>query len=277
MKSSHFLEQIRRRSGYQMPRLGIWANHVFQAIRPRAIRSEIVPGVHLELDLDETTSNNIFYLGRRYESPTLEILSSWADRGATHFYDIGANFGYFSFELTQRHPHLNALALEPNPDTFQLLQKAVSDNLLSRVHCLQVAASNARSLLRFTCDKVNAGASHVITGAIAPNQHAITVAAEPFDEILANHGLAQAPAFAKIDVEGYELATLQGMSDTLRRQQLSGLCVEINADNLSSAGTTPETIFKFLDDVGYAPISSPKIERARYRGTMHNAFFEPYS
>ena len=269
----HYLEAIRRLCNHQMPRLGLAGNRIYQALRPRHIRSEIVPSVIADLDLGDDTANNIFYLGGRYEQPTLKILHSWASNGANVFFDIGANFGFFSFALLQKHPSLRAVALEPHPVTFQRLKNIAVANRLPRLDCLQMAASDRSAELPFFSDERNSGASHIQHLNGAPDGQ-LLVQAMPFDEIVTQKGLTNVPSFAKIDVEGHELAVLHGMIATLSSGYLRGICIEMNVENLAAANTSPQEIRDFLNAYKYRELHSLEISRGHSRRYTDNCFFE---
>lgn len=148
-------------------------------------------------------------------------------------WDIGANIGD-----TTRH-YLNTgktvIAVEPNPQAFECLCHNCPE-----ATCINIAASDSVGLLPFT-QLANAGASR-----ITPNGE-ITVEAHRLDEFLGN---LPAPGFVKIDIEGWEMHALRGMSETLSAYRPIIFC-EINAGALAANGESYESVRGFLEELGY--------------------------
>jgi hypothetical protein len=67
------------------------------------------------------------------------------------------------------------------------------------------------------------------------------------DEVL----LGQRVDFVKVDVEGAELAVLDGMSGTIADNPHIELMVEYSPANLRSAGVDPDLLLKRLGDHGF--------------------------
>ena len=65
----------------------------------------------------EEVQATTYWFGTRYEAPTPHILRRWG-KDAQLFFDIGANYGFFSFFMHGVRPDLPIHAFEPNPKTF---------------------------------------------------------------------------------------------------------------------------------------------------------------
>ncbi|MEO6971705.1 MAG: FkbM family methyltransferase, partial [Chthoniobacterales bacterium] len=78
----------------------------------------------------------------------------------------------------------------------------------------------------------------------------------------------------KIDVEGYEMKVLFGMTDALSHKAFKGICIELFKDNLSLCGTSIEQIDDLLRSYGYQQIPNRSIEHDP-AGRNHNAFYVP--
>jgi len=76
---------------------------------------------------------------------------------------------------------------------------------------------------------------------------------------------------AKIDVEGFELKVLKGMSKSLSNQSFKGLIVEINPFTLSLTGVEGEDVFNLMHKYGYQSINVIPNCVSSFVG---NAFFE---
>lgn len=272
---NHGWEILRRTSGYAMPRLGPPLNCLYRWTRPRTlVKTELLPGVVAELDLADDTANNIYYLGTRYEYPTLPVLRNWASRdGVTHFFDIGANFGYFSLAVALTAPRLQVAAFEPNPPTFRRLEGFALAPGGSRVRCVQSALSDASGTLFFRGDTQNSGASHIVDGTQKEGDD-IEVTATRFDDWAAGNLPADWRGFAKIDAEGHEERVLAGMRSSLERGRIFALCVEHNDQVLSRQGRMDTDIPRLLADLGFREVPPTEIRRQHGRRCTENRFFE---
>jgi hypothetical protein len=74
----------------------------------------------------------------------------------------------------------------------------------------------------------------------------------------------------KIDVEGYELAVLQGASEALKGRRIRAILCEFNDYWLRRAGTTPRDLFDFIVAKGFALRGpTPRLDA----GCVENLFF----
>ena len=60
----------------------------------------------------------------------------------------------------------------------------------------------------------------------------------------------------KIDVEGHELAVLDGATQLFATSPPSTLVVEVHGENLARAGNSPEALVSRIESLGYVPVSS---------------------
>jgi FkbM family methyltransferase len=158
-----------------------------------------------------------FILGS-YERPVQLALAEHLQPGGT-FYDIGANLGFFTVlaaKLVGAGGHV--YAFEPVPENAASVRHNAGLNGFEHVTVLEkaVAGSGGRGELR---QAHHAGGSALSTVTAPPDVKAIIpVAIVAIDELVAD-GTCAPPAFVKIDVEGAELAVLQGMVETMRQYQ----------------------------------------------------------
>lgn len=270
---------IRRAGGHQMPRLGSWALGAFTALAPRHLDCEMFPGIHATLDLHDETQRSAFWLGTRFESPTGAILRRWTEPIDTVFFDIGSNFGLFSFLLLSANPQLEVYSFEPHPRTYETLRTISARNgLESHHHPVNLALGADTARLNLHPGTTDSGHSTLGEHPGLLDQSLIEVLVRPLPEWLAEQSIPwpDKPSWvAKIDVEGFELQVLMGLRPLLEHRCLRGLCVEINHFTLGLCQTSPDEVRSFLREVGYAPASHLPESRHPNFANCGNEFFVP--
>ena len=140
-------------------------------------------------------------------------LSPIALKGAVSYLDVGAFNGDTLLQLCLRAPVGSAVLLEPDPDNYKSLVGTIStlvdDYPLLRPLPLPLGAGNAHGTFSL-CGEGEAATLNPIADEGAEN-HTVTVVR--LDDLMS----AGKVDFVKIDVEGYDLAALQGMEALLRR------------------------------------------------------------
>ena len=144
-----------------------------------------------------------------YDFPLIRFHRSWLSGFGT-IVDIGANIGLYALSLA---PNCrSAILVEPDPVAFRMLKENVALNAMeSRVMLVQAAAGDVDKEVFLAQDDVAGLTNHVASaGQISVRQ--LTV-----DTILASLDRPRFPGveFVKIDVEGYELNVLMGMTELI--------------------------------------------------------------
>ena len=128
--------------------------------------------------------------------------------------DIGAHIGWFSRYLAERHAVV--IALEPHPETFQLLlqnTRSPHPETASLVQCWPLAAHNHPAVLQWDARNHPTDAGGWAYTAEEASD-GVSVLAAPLDRYLPD----DAPiAVIKCDAQGADLPTLQGLTQTITR------------------------------------------------------------
>ena len=217
------------------------------------------------------------------EEGTIRWLREQAKPGRV-FLDIGANVGIYSIFAGH---HLGAsghvYSVEPHlRNAVALMDNVVANQIQHRVSVLSMALSRERSVTEFHYREWDAGSSHsqLQNGdAITLGQTPVAIelkAAVSIDVLLAD-GTIQPPDFIKIDVDGIELAILEGATTFLRGNTRAGsVQVECEASNY-------QEIDEFMADHGYGLIDrhatmagAKRMARgATIEELAHNVIYEP--
>ena len=146
-------------------------------------------------------------------------MSLWCHlcRSATGIVDVGANVGIYSLSAALLRPELEVHAFEPNPYAFSRLRMHKAINHASNIVEHTIAAGQEKSLAKFSWIKKPNG-SISSGGGLGPRDRQdieeIWVETGLLDEVLDCDALGCKPLI-KIDVEGGEYFTVQGMSRIL--------------------------------------------------------------
>jgi FkbM family methyltransferase len=136
-------------------------------------------------------------------------------------YDIGASNGSWSWSMKEVFPdatyHLFEPLAEIHPPYAKGLAHVQQAGLRARVHATAVGASSGSTT--FGVDKDVVGSSTLVHRTSEVFPRIITVPQTSIDEIVSREGLP-VPQLIKIDIQGSELAALQGATETLRHVEI---------------------------------------------------------
>lgn len=160
--------------------------------------------------------------------------------------DIGANYGVYSWHL--RHYAAGVVAFEPQPLLAAFLSGAFGTRL--RVEQLALSDSAGEAVLRVPVDRMQDGRATIEReNALSDLPTAeIRVPRRSLDDYLLGAEIGPI-GFAKIDVEGHELAVLRGSEALLRRSQPTLL---VEAEERHRHGALG-SVAGFLETFGYRP------------------------
>jgi len=168
------------------------------------------------------------------------------------FIDIGANVGSYTI-LACSAIGANGYCFEPVPPTYsRLLTNIRLNNIEGKVKALNLALGNTRGEISFSSDQDCM--NHVIAND-EQTENKIVVNVSTLDE-----ELKEDPFLIKIDVEGYEMPTLEGAENTLKNDELCSVIMELNGSG-SRYGFDESKILQMMPDYGFRTYSYKPFER----------------
>jgi FkbM family methyltransferase len=218
-----------------------------------------------------------------YEPHVCAVLDRILTAGAV-FVDVGANMGVFSLRAAARvGPAGHVHAVEASTRNAALLARSIAENGFANVTLHHVAASDRTGELAVLENPLDTNARVALAAGAGERTRAVRL-----DDLLG-------PALrrldvVKVDVEGFEVAAIEGFRATLERLR-PPLVVEVNPTTLELAGhDDPAVLPRLLESLGYAarPIdrgtrepgpavgADALVERIRAAGETHaDVLFEP--
>ena len=169
------------------------------------------------------------------------------------FIDIGANVGSYTI-LACAVKKAKGYCFEPVPTTFERLMANIRINDIGdRVIALNIGLSDQEDKLLFTVDENCM--NHVATD----NEHSknnVEVKVSRLDTILKDCD----PHLMKIDVEGFETIVLNGATETLNKQSLNSVIMELNGSG-SRYGFNEEDILRLMSNCEFHPYTYDPFSR----------------
>jgi FkbM family methyltransferase len=169
--------------------------------------------------------------------------------------DLGAQKGFFAMLLARAvGPRGLVLAVEPDPRAAALLEEHRERNALSWIRVERVAVGERDGIVELALSTQLGWTSrfpnsrqlrHVESRATVPLRSVDSLVAERLPE--ANQ---TAIAMVKLDLEGSEIAALEGMRETIARHAPM-LWLEVSYPSLAAAGTSVAALDERLASLGY--------------------------
>jgi len=182
------------------------------------------------------------------------------------FWDIGANTGYHSMVVKKLFPRTKVVSFEPNPEVFLRLNHNLRSNGLE---CLLFPVALGASVNLQQLNVVLNGNSGLTTLLPDPNVHYdFLLQAMIFTgDFLVSNLFAPSPNILKLDVEGFELEVLRGMTRILESGSVHTIIFE--AHNLLRKKVITDYLMRYGfgtatslgDGLNYIIEQSPSLDR----------------
>jgi FkbM family methyltransferase len=227
---------------------------LFRLVKREVVVTDFDGTFRMQLRLSEHMQRRIFWMG--YYSTDIVALLKRELRQDMVVVDVGANIGEISLVAAQRVGVAGkVIAFEPVSAIAERLTEHVQMNDLSQVIIRREAlgkAGSGRMPIYGSCgqdaSEENLGLASLY-GERAGQNPIEYVDVITLDDALASLSLARVDLI-KIDVEGGELACLQGAGGVLRRFRPM-LIVEVQAFSARQAGWNVDELFQYLQGFGY--------------------------
>ena len=172
-------------------------------------------------------------------------------RAGDLFVDVGANIGAYSVFAAARGARV--IAFEPQPEPAERLQESLALNPGAGELALhRIGLSDRPGQMEMYAFGDGSASGNTSFHRFPEGAASGVVAVETLDNILASE--EQSIRAIKIDVEGHEVAVLNGALTTLERLTPDYLIVEVADEHLTRAGTSAKELLKLLSARGYRAV-----------------------
>jgi FkbM family methyltransferase len=217
----------------------------FRRLNADAAADEIVlrPGLRLAIDRQAREPFEWFCFRSPEMVAELDVFLSRV-AGRRRLLDVGACHGLFSLAFTHGHPETEALAVEPSPLAWEVLEANVRRNADARVTLVRAAVGAAPGVLRMRFSWHHLEASPEAAG----DSGSIEVPLRTLDGIREETGFR--PDVMKVDVEGYEIFALRGAQHILAEDR-PVVFLEAHPARVQELGGSMLELWSLLADAGY--------------------------
>ena len=223
---------------------------VEQVCQAMATKEVACHGFKLSYPLDDVGTVSSILLYGDYEPVTRKVVQEILKPGM-RFVDLGANIGYFTLLAAEAvGPGGRIYAFEPIPSTCDFLTRNVNANGFGEiVEITQKAVCNSRGYVRFTFDEKDS-VSAKIQSVIREPTSDLDIEATSLDEFFSSLGWPDVH-LVKMDIEGAELAAMEGMEELSDRNPNLKVIFEFLYQNLVERDIQPEELFHSLQRRGF--------------------------
>lgn len=200
----------------------------------------------LNLKEDSAVEATIYYLGT-YEPGTLHIMEKCLCSDDI-FIDVGANIGLMSLFASKILKNTGKVySFEPEPSTFDILQKNIFINHSKNIRTLSYALGSKNETLEVykNANKNRGKATLMVSEETEESGTHIEV--KTMDDFIYENSISEVK-FVKIDVEGWELEVLKGAKLLLSSKNAPILCVEYIKNRPVANGKSID-IYNFLNEI----------------------------
>ncbi len=205
-------------------------------------------GYLMELELSDWAERYTFFLGRYYEMGVQRVLDAILMPG-DRFVDIGANIGMIALHarsLIGATGHMDCF--EPNPECVARLRGHLQLNNIQNVTIHTCALSD-----KVGNSNLNLSSEHSGTATLTEVDEVKRTL--PVTVCVGDDLLMEGPGInvMKVDVEGYEMKVLNGLTRTLKKFKPIIITELIDA-HLHRAGSSVAAVMELLGTLGYLPL-----------------------
>ncbi len=208
-----------------------------------------VQGKKMFLDLSDRVHCETLYTTGMWEKNETRVFKKLLRSGMVVL-DIGANVGYYTLLAAEAVGASGRVyAFEPEPSRFRLLEKNIQANGLKNVSPVSKAISNKTGTARLYLNPRKNPADHRLFDS-SDHRESIDVETTRIDDFFKDQ--VRPIHVIKMDIQGSEVAALEGMRETIRRNKELVIITEFWPEGLRKGGFSPSEFLGTLVAEGFA-------------------------
>lgn len=182
-----------------------------------------------------------------YEPYETTLLSSLLKEGDTAI-DLGSSKGHYTFRFSNAVGETGEVfAFEPDPKHCNLVNSKLQSHTPANIHLIQKAVSNKPGNGFLYLNLSNTGDHRIYDS--GDNRYAIPIKTVRLDTFFLSY--KKPIALIKMDIQGTELAALEGMASLLRRNPGVTIATEFWPFGLKTFGAEPLDYLATLQHLGF--------------------------
>jgi FkbM family methyltransferase len=164
-------------------------------------------------------------------------------------FDVGANQGHFSKELSRYHPKSTFYCFEPFPETFDILKVNLPE---SNFHHFKLALGDIAETIMVSQNDANQSDTNTLVNfKDSGNQsNKVSIQINTLDKFIIEHSM-ESIDLLKIDTEGFDLKVLKGAEKILKKGLVKLIYVECGLDPSNTYHVFFPEILNYLNPLNY--------------------------
>ena len=221
----------------KFPVLGVVYSYLFRHLKPAQDTIMVdVRGIKMYADVRGYNGLGPGSIHGAYEKGETELVKKTVREGMA-VVDIGANIGYYTLIIAKIVGGKGKVyAFEPDPENYRLLVKNIELNGYDNVIPMQKAVSNRTGTTELFLHPVDMGSHRIYNS--NDGRESIKIEMVSLDEFF--EGKENKVDVIKMDVEGAEIAALQGMKNILQNNDDVKIFTEFSPAATRTFGYSPE-------------------------------------
>jgi len=193
----------------------------------------------------------LYLLGKKIAEPREQRFFRAQVTPGMVVFDVGANVGFYTTLFARLvGPAGRVHAFEPDPLSFGILRRRTARH--ANVEANPTAVGDHRGITTLSCNRSNRADNRIHPSLGDDTAETVEVPLTTLDDYCAARGIDRIDA-VKLDVQGSEVAALDGFRQTLGRTRPHWLLIELSPEHLRAAGSSPEALWAILDGLGFEP------------------------
>jgi FkbM family methyltransferase len=200
-------------------------------------------GVRMQLNISNVVDHEIYF--NQYETSFVDFVEEQNNIGT--FWDVGANIGWTSLQVAVTFPEASIYAFEPSSKNRQRLANHLNTNSV-RGNIVPYGLGSGKNTFRlYSVLESNPGMNRILASENdLPFEEIDVVTGDYYWQTIGKPKVD----LIKIDVEGFEMAVLNGMEELISKLNPK-LFIEVDNENLARNNSGSKELLFWLSDKGY--------------------------